>query len=95
MIYQMIIDHETSTAWPFERYLYFEAGRWPAGKIYEMQIRAALEAMEEQYLLTVPVPVHRMEIFYSLAAEPDRELLKLPIRGYVLAKLASQRQWRK
>ena len=30
-------DHETSTAWSFERYLYFEAGRWPAGKTYEMQ----------------------------------------------------------
>ena len=47
--------------------------------------------MEEQYLLIVPVPVHRMEIFYSLAAEPYRELLKLAIRGYVQAKLASQR----
>ena len=33
--------------------------------------------------------------FYNSAAEPDRELLKLPIRGYVQAKLASQRQWRK
>ena len=28
-------------------------------------------------------------------AEPDRELLKLPIRDYVQAKLGSRRQWRK
>ena len=64
-------------------------GRWPAGKTYEDAIRAA---MEEQYLPTVPVPVHRMEIF---TAEPDRILLKLPISGYVQAKSGSQRQWRK
>ena len=36
-----------------------------------------------------------MEIFYNWAAEPDRELLKLPIRGYVQAKSASRRQLRK
>ena len=36
-----------------------------------------------------------MEIFYNSAAEPDRELLKLPIRGYVQAKSASRRKWRK
>ena len=37
----------------------------------------------------VPVPVHNMEMFYNSAAEPDRESLKLPMRGYVQAKLAS------
>ena len=42
--------------------------------------------MEEQYLPTVPVPVHRMEIFDN-SAKPDRESLKLPIRGYVQANL--------
>ena len=45
--------------------------------------------MEEQYLPTVPVPVHHMEIFHSLVSElpePDRELLKLQIQGYVQAK---------
>ena len=41
--------------------------------------------MEEQYLPTVPVPVHHMEMFYNWAAEPDRELLKLPVQGYVQA----------
>ena len=85
-------DHETSSEWKFEGHIYFEAGRWPAGKTYEDAVRAALE---EQYLPTVPVPVHRMEIFYNSAAEPDRELLKLPIRGYVQAKSASRRKWRK
>ena len=34
-------------------------------------------------------------LFYNSAAEPDEELLKLPIRGYVQAKSASQHQWRK
>ena len=62
-------DHETSSEWKFEGHIYFEAGRWPAGKTYEDAVRAALE---EQYLPTVPVPVHRMEIFYKSAAEPDR-----------------------
>ena len=37
-------------------------------------------------LTTVPVPVHSMEMFYNSEAEPDRELLKLPILGYVQAK---------
>ena len=51
--------------------------------------------MEEQYLPTVPVPVHRIEIFYNAAAETDREFLKLPIRGYVQAKSANRRKWKK
>ena len=72
-------DHETSSEWKFEGHIYFEAGRWPAGKTYEDAVRAAVE---EQYLPTVPVTVHRMEFFYNSAAEPDcpdKELLKLPI----------------
>ena len=38
-----------------------------------------------------------MAIFHHSVAEPDREVLKLPIRGYVprQANSASQRQWRK
>ena len=48
-----------------------------------------------QYLPTGPVPVYSMEFLYNSAAEPNWELLKLPIRGYVQAKLASRRQWRK
>ena len=76
-------DQETSAEWKFEGHIYFSAGRWSSGKTYEDAVR---EAVEEQYLPTVPVPVHRMEIFYKSAAEPDRELLKLPIRGYIQAK---------
>ena len=45
-------------------------------------------------LPTVPVPVHHMKMFYNSAAEPDRQLLNLPIRGYVQAKSASQQQCR-
>ena len=58
--------------------------RWSVGEAYEDAVWAAVE---EHYLPTVPVPVH-----HNLAAEPDRELLKLPIRGYVQAQLASRRQ---
>ena len=81
-----------STEWKFEGYLYFAAARRSAGKIYGYAVRAALE---ERYLPAVPVPVHRMEIVYISAAEPDRALLKPPIQSYVQAKLASRRQWRK
>ena len=88
-------DQETSAEWKFEGHIYFSAGRWSSGKTYEDAHAAVREAVEEQYLPTVPVPVHRMEIFYNSAAEPDKELLKLPIRGYVQAKSASRRLWRK
>ena len=84
--------NETSSEWKFKGHIYFEAGRWPAGKTYE---DAVLAAVEEQYLPTVPVPLHRMEIFYNLAAEAERELLKLPILGCVQAKSASLLKWRK
>ena len=84
-------DHETSSEWKFEGHMYFDAGpgRWPAGKAYEDAVRAAVK---EQYLPSVPVPVRRMELFHNSAAEPDTELLKLPIRGYVQeAEGASER----
>ena len=72
-----------STEWQFDRHIYFEAGCWTAVKTYEDTV---LAAVKEQYLPTVPVPVHSMEIVYNLAAEPDRELFKLPITGYVQAR---------
>ena len=84
-------DHETSSEWKFEGHIYFAAGRWPTGKTYDDGVRAA---MEEQYLPIVPVSVYCMEKFQvnKSAAEPDTELLELPIRGYhEQAKLASRR----
>ena len=57
--------------------------------------------VEEEYLPTVPVPVHSMDIFYNSAAEPDRELLKLSVRAnfeamhIAQANPARRRQWRK
>ena len=36
-----------------------------------------------------------MAIFYHSVAEPDKNVLKLPIRGNVQANFASQQQWRK
>ena len=36
-----------------------------------------------------------MAIFYDSVAKPDRDVLKLPIRGYVQANSASRQQWRK
>ena len=69
-IYQMITKHPQNGS---------AKGISSAGKTYEDAVRAAVE---EQYLPTVPVTVHRMEFFYNSAAEPDcpdKELLKLPI----------------
>ena len=88
----LLNDPEKSAEWKFGGHLRFAACRWSAGETYE---KAVLAAVDEQYLPTVPVPVHHVEI---LPAESDRELLKLPIRGfggYVQAKSASRRQWRK
>ena len=50
------------------------------GKLMKTQF-GHVTAVEEQYLPTIPVPVHHMEIFYNSAAEPDRELSKLPIQA--------------
>ena len=36
-----------------------------------------------------------MAIFCHSVAEPDRDILKMPIRGYVQANSASRRHWRK
>ena len=63
-------DHETSSEWKFERHIYFAAGRWPSGETYDDIVRAAVEE-HSRYLPTVPVPVHSMEFFYNLAAEPE------------------------
>ena len=38
------------------------------------ELRAVLE---EQYLPNDPAHVHRMELFYNSAAEPDRDSLKM------------------
>ena len=37
-------DHETSSEWKFEGHIYFEAGRWPAGKTYEDTVWVAVWA---------------------------------------------------
>ena len=72
--------------------LLLAAGGWPAGKTCEDAVRSSVD---ELHLPTVPIPVQSIEMLYNSVAEPDRELLKLPIRGYVQAKSASQLQWRK
>ena len=65
-------DHDTSTEWKIEHISTLLQAAGLQGKL-----------IEEQYLPTVPVPVHSMECVYNLAAEPDREWLKLQILGYV------------
>ena len=87
-IHRMITKHPQNGISNFMFTLLPPAGQ---GKLMKTQIGWR----GEQYLSTVPVPVHSMESFYNSAAEPDRELLKLLIRGYVQAKSASRRQWRK
>ena len=46
-------------------------------------------AVEEEYLPNVLVPVHQMKTWsvYHIAAAHDRDMLKLPIQGYVLTKV--------
>ena len=63
-------DNETSSEWKVEGHIYFEAGCWPAGKTYEDAVQAAVE---EQYLPTVLIHIHHMEMFYNSAAESDRQ----------------------
>ena len=53
-----------------------------------------LAVVKKHYLRTFPVPVHSMEILCNSAAEPDKDLLKLPMQGFVQAKSANQWQWR-
>ena len=54
-IHRMITKHPQNGSLNFEGHIYFEAGRWPAGKTYQDAVGAAVE---EQYLPTVPVLVH-------------------------------------
>ena len=85
-------DLEKSTEWIFQGYLFFSSNGWRTDETYEAEVRAVVE---QQYLPKVPVPVQHMAIFYDSVAKPDRDVLKLPIRGYVQANSASRQQWRK
>ena len=63
MIYRMIMKHlQKASSKGISTLLLL------AGKTYEYAVRTVVE---EQYLPTVPVPVHSMESFYNSAAEPD------------------------
>ena len=85
-------DLEKSTEWIFQGYLFFGSDGWRTDEAYEAEVRAVVE---QQYLPKVPVPVQHMAIFYDSTAKPDRDVLKMPIRGYVQANSAIRRQWRK
>ena len=85
-------DLEKSTEWIFQGYLFFCSNGWRTDETYEAEVRALVE---QQYLPKVPVSVQHMAIFYDSVAKPDRDVLKLPIRGYVQANSASRQQWRK
>ena len=51
---------ENSAEVKFKGHLYFAVCRWSAEETYK---DAVLAAVEEQYLPTVPVPVHHMDLF--------------------------------
>ena len=74
-------DLEKSTEWIFQGYLFFGSDGWCTDETYEAEV---LAVVEQQYLPKLPVPVQHTGIFYHSVAEPDRDILKLPIRGYVL-----------
>ena len=71
----------------FSRVFFIYSNGWRTDKTYEAEIWAVVE---QQYLPKVPVPIQHMAIFYDSVAEPDRDDLKLPIRGYVQANSASR-----
>ena len=85
-------DLEKSTEWIFQGYLFFSSNGWRTDETYEAEV---LAVVEQQYLPKVPVPIQHMAIFYDSVAKPDRDVLILPIRGYVQANSASRQQWRK
>ena len=58
-------------------------------------MRQNLIPLATAYFPTIPIAVHRMEIFYYSAAQPNGGLLKLLIQGHVQAKSESCLQWRK
>ena len=74
-IYWIIVKHPQNGSKKGISTLKLAAG--PQGKLMKIEFR---------HLGTVPVPVHCKEKFYNSAAEPDKEMLKLPIQGYVQAK---------
>ena len=78
-------DLEKSTEWIFQWYLFFGSDQWRTDESYEAEVGAVVE---QQYLTKVPVSVQHMAIFYDSVAKPDRDVLKLPIRGYVQVKSA-------
>ena len=78
-IYQMI-----TREWKIEGHIYFAAGRWPAGKLENLR-RLSSSSGERAVFTTCSCCCPPHGIFYNSAAQPDRGLLKLPIRGYVQA----------
>ena len=87
---QMILKNPQngfSTKWIFQGYLFFCSDGWSTDETYETEVRAVVE---QQYLPEVPVPIQHMAIFYHSVSEPDRDVLKVPIRGYVQANSASR-----
>ena len=79
-------DLEKSTEWIFQGYLFFSSDGWRTDETYEAEV---LAVVEQQYLPTILVPIQHMAFFYRSVAEPDRDVLKLPIRGYMQANSAS------
>ena len=74
-------DLENSTEWIFQGDIFFGSDGWRTDEAYEAEVRAVVE---QQYLPNVPVPVQHMAIFssYDSVAKPDRDVLKLPVRGH-------------
>ena len=64
----------------FKVFFFFGSDGWRTDETYEAEVRAVAE---QQYLPKVPVPIQHMANFYHSVAEPDRDVLMLPIRGYV------------
>ena len=86
--------------WIFQGYLFFCSDGRHTGESYEAEVRATWAVVEQQYLpkiLFLRHPAQRISIFYhhDSVAETDRDVLKLPVQGYVQVNSASRRLLRK
>ena len=84
-------DLETSTEWKFEEHFLLSCWNGLQGKLMKTQLGQRRKAVFTN--CSCSCPQHGK--FYNSAAEIDRELLKLQIRGHKQAESVSRQLWRK
>ena len=84
-------DNETSSEWKFEGDIYFEAGRWPAGKTYEDAVREAAEhALRRELAAQREAALSGLRAELEAAAEEEEARLRRERGGERAALLAEE-----